>query len=259
MAAAARPRWPPRAWDTTIPRPSGERVPSSRVLAVPLTCPPCTATSSVSTSMPGLVTRTSRPPRTSAWICSVGLVITASGEVELHGPADSAYLHPLRDYPPAAPRGIPALVVEPDDVFSLGCDPALINESSGRSAVSAASSPLVRAVRAALRRSSSSAAVGRPSPAATRSLSTARSLSSSEARSSGLPPAPGPAAAGRPSPVMGTSFKTSQWTRNRRTGPIPRPDEGPARDRRRLPAAGGPAGPRYRPVHLPSRCLAPAI
>ena len=46
------------------------------------------------------------------------------GEVELHGPADRAYLHPLRDHPPAAPRGIPALIVEPDDVLSPRRAPA---------------------------------------------------------------------------------------------------------------------------------------
>jgi len=45
------------------------------------------------------------------------------GKVELHRPADSAYLHPLRDYPPATPRGIAALVVE-SDVFSPRRDAA---------------------------------------------------------------------------------------------------------------------------------------
>ena len=43
-----------------------------------LTVPPRTATASASTSMPGLVTRTSPPPRTYAWICKRGWVITAS-------------------------------------------------------------------------------------------------------------------------------------------------------------------------------------
>jgi histidine triad (HIT) family protein len=46
------------------------------------------------------------------------------GEVELHGPADRAYLHPLRDHPPAAPRGIPALIVKPDDLLSPRGAPA---------------------------------------------------------------------------------------------------------------------------------------
>ena len=40
-------------------------------------------------------------------------------EVELHRPADCPDLHPRRDYPLAAARGIPALVVEPDKVFRL--------------------------------------------------------------------------------------------------------------------------------------------
>ena len=41
----------------------------------------------------------------------------------------NAYLHPLRDHPPAAPRGIPALIVEPDDVFRPGRSRAHMDRS----------------------------------------------------------------------------------------------------------------------------------
>ena len=112
---------PPRASpDTSTFRLTGSFQPCS---GRTLTLPPRTATASASTSMPGLVTKTSRPPRTSAWICSTGPVITASVKSSFTVPPHGAYLHPPRDYPPAAPGGIPALVVEPDDVFSLRGDP----------------------------------------------------------------------------------------------------------------------------------------
>ena len=222
--------------DTSIFRLTGSFQPCS---GRTLTRPPRTATSSASTSMPGLVTRTSRPPRTSAWICSVGLVITASGEVELHGPADSAYLHPLRDYPPAAPRGIPALVVEPDDVFSLGCDPARLGQVSRQ-------------------RRQFSARAGRQGRAQTL-VKLGRSRPPVASRNTEPLDRPVPVIIGGPQLRLTASTGTSgrrktiarhghilqdiTWTRNRRTGPIPRPDEGPARDRRRLPAAGAPRGP----------------
>lgn len=82
--------------------------------------------------------------------------------------------------------------------------------SEGRSAVSPARSPVVRADNAASKRSSSSAAMSRPSPAAICRISTTCSRSRSDARSSGVVPCLEESPADLSSPVMPAFWWTAQ-------------------------------------------------
>ena len=149
-----------------------------------LTSPSLPVRPSVSTRMPGLVTRVRSPPiPRSTSICKVSWVISASVKSSFTSPAVSRI---------SIRRGTtqrPLRVTSPKRwsirTMSLACRWIPLG---GRSAVRTASSLLVRADSAASRRSSSSAAVSRPSPAAALRISATRSRSAWDALSSGSAP-----------------------------------------------------------------------
>ena len=115
------------------------------------------------------------------------------GEVEPYMTADDSHFDPPGHDPAAISLRITVLAVDPDHVLRLRSLCACgTTRAAGRSLLSAASSPTVRAISAFSSRESSSSAVSRPSPAATRSTSATRSRSSCDARSSPGEPASSP-------------------------------------------------------------------
>src|ERR1700722_12407966 len=151
-----------------------------------LTCPLRIATSSASTTIPGLVLSRTWPLRTSMLSCSVGWVMTAWVKSSMTWPLVTFTSIRCGTTHRSTRRTCP--LVQSMRATSLGLGAVagtlVTDPDAGRSEISVASSPYVRAVSASSSRWSSSSALSRPSPADTRSTSTTRSLSSCEARSS---------------------------------------------------------------------------
>src|SRR5215831_11690513 len=150
-----------------------------RTLIVPL----WSDTSSVSTTMPGLVISVTEPLWTRI---SIRLGTTQR------------------------PSRLALPLCDSMRMRSLGLAGAASPGAAGRSLVSATSSPYVRAVSATSSRWSSSSAVSRPSPAAIRSSSTIRSRSSCDARNSRAGSCSSPLSRGVSSPAMGHTVRPGQ-------------------------------------------------
>jgi len=125
--------------DTSIRSVTGTSEPQG---AFTLTSPPCTATSSVSSTMPGLVIRVSAPLRTSASICSVGQVTTAWVKSRVTTPL--RHRTPIRCGTAQRPSRFAEPLRQSMRTISLGltaATPATDPGTAGRSETRASSSP----------------------------------------------------------------------------------------------------------------------
>ncbi len=111
------------------------------------TLPPVTATSSVSTTIPGLVIRIRFPPATTALICNDGSVITASVKSSMTFPPVTRISMRSGTTQRPSRRALAPCRSMRSTSFGLGAA-ATPGCAAGRSATRAASSPYVRAARA---------------------------------------------------------------------------------------------------------------
>jgi len=187
----------PETWMRRMTGAAGS--PGASILVAPLR----TDTSPASTTMPGLVIRVSAPLRTSASIRSDGWVITAPVKSSVTVPL--ATRTSIRRGTTQGPSRVTLLLPQSMRTRSFGSGsgaPGTRPGTAGRSLTRAASCPWVRAVSATPSRSSSSSAVSRPAPAATRRISATRSRSSCDARSWSGDAASSSRPGGATSPVM---------------------------------------------------------